>query len=560
MVALISLPGISLGAAQMIDGSITIPAHSKLKYVNCPCCNNKSKRVHSSYVRVLRDLSISTCCVSVYLTVRKFFCKNPECERKIFTEQPGSEIMPYSRMTNRTRETLQNILLEVSAIKGSYLANLISLPISPSTALRIVGSLPIPEIEKVTVLGIDDWAYRKGLTYGTLLVNMETGQVIDLLTGRDGVTLREWLVKHPEIEIVTRDRASAYSCTVSSILPNAIQVADRFHLLKNFSDCVYSVIRIEYRNIVNSMNAETIQSEPLPPKVLEEPLQSGPLYPEAPEEVLQSEQLPDEAHKEPVKVPLRAKGERNEYINHRFIKVKQMLEEGVGIKTIAKSLQISRNAVRRYAKVDVLPSKSIYYKYDYNEYLVIISKGFTKGKSFAKIYANMKNAGFKGSRSAFYSQFKDHPMRTTPTVYKPINIKLRLLSPRKISTYLSFTDISKIKDETDRELMEKILSKNSTLEQLRQQVISFKELLLGNDVLLLKDWIERTLAIGISQLKSFVNGLMGDIEAVRNAIKTNWSNGQVEGQVNRLKSIKRQMYGRADFDLLRRKVILSKVG
>jgi len=271
--------------------------------------------------------------------------------------------------------------------------------------------------------------------------------------------------------------------------------------------------------------------------------------------------LPPEIPKEESgKVQLKAKGERNEYIKYRFQIVKQMLKEGSGIKTIAKSLQISRNAVRRYAKVDVLPIKSIYHKYDYNEYLEIISIGFSEGLSFAKIYDRMKKAGFKGSRTGFYGQFKDHPMRTTPTVYKSIDIKLRLLSPRKISKYLAFTDLSKIKDETDRELMEKLLSKSSTLENIRHQVLTFKELLLGNDVTLLKDWMDRTLTIGISQLKSFVGGLLGDIEAVRNAIETNWSNGQVEGQVNRLKSIKRQMYGRAGFELLRRKVILSKVG
>jgi transposase len=528
MVSLISLPGISLGVVLISDGSITIPARSKQKSAQCPCCNIMSKRVHSSYIRILRDLPISTRCVLVHLTVRKFFCKNSECEKKIFSEQPGNEIKAYSRMTNRTRETLQNILLEVSARKGSYLANLISLPISPSTALRMIDSLPIPPTEKVTVLGVDDWAYRKGLTYGTVLVNMETGEVIDLLKGRDGVSLKEWLAMHPEIEIVTRDRASSYSSTVSSMLPNAIQVADKFHLLKNFSDCVYSVIRIEYRNLAISMNENSLQEEfPL--------VESG-------------------------IVPLKAKGERNEYIKYRFSKVKQMLKEGSGLKTIAKSLQISRNAVRRYAKVDVLPTKSIYHKYDYNKYLKIISIGFSEGKSFAKIHARMKAVGFKGSHSAFYGQFKDHPMRTTPTVYKALNIKLRLLSPRKISRYLAFEDLSKIKDETDRELMEKLLSKSTTLENIRQQVLTFKELLLGNNVTLLKEWMDRTLSIGISQLQSFVRGLMGDIDAVRNAIDTNWSNGQVEGQVNRLKSIKRQMYGRAGFELLRRKVILSKVG
>lgn len=534
MVALFSLPGISLGAAQIIEGSISIPAYSKHKFVKCPCCRKKSKRVHGSYVRVLRDLPASTYCVSVNLTVRKFFCKNLKCERKIFTEQPGSEIKPYSRMTNRTRERLQNILLEVSARKGSYIANLISLPVSPSTALRIVDSLPIPSTEKVTVLGIDDWAYRKGLTYGTILVNIETGEVIDLLTGRDGVSLKKWLAKHPEIEIVTRDRASAYSCAVSSTLPNAIQVADRFHLIKNLSDTVYDVIRIEYRNLANSLIEDSSQSE-----------ETTPL------------EIPDE---EPGKVHQTERGEMNDYLKGRFEKVKEMINEGVGLRTIAKTLHMSRNTVRRYANMDVLLGKSIYIKNNYNEYQDIIEKEFSEGKTISFVFETIKKAGFKGSRTALYERYKDHPMRTNPVTNIFPNAKPQLISPRKISKYLGFTDLSKIKDKTDGDFMVKLLSKNKILEDLRHQVLSFKDMLLGNDDTLLEDWISKTLLIGKSQLKTFVRGIRSDIDAVRNAIITNWSNGQVEGQVNRLKSIKRQMYGRAGFELLRRKVVLSTVG
>ena len=534
MVALFSLSGISLGVAKIIDRSILIPAYSKQKYAKCTCCNKKSKRIHSSYIRVLRDLPASTHRVSVNLTVRKFFCKNPECDRKIFTEQPGPEIKAYSRMTNRTRVTLQNILLEMSGRKGSYISGLILLPVSPSTALRIVDSLPIPSINKVTVLGIDDWAYRKGLTYGTILVNMETGEVIDLLTGRDGVSLKKWLSKHPEVKIVTRDRASAYSCAVSTILPDAMQVADRFHLLKNLSDCVYDVIRIEYKNLANSLNEDSSKQEEIT----------------APE-------IPDEESGE---VPLKEKGEMNDYLKGRFEQVKEMIKDGVGLRTIAKALQMSRNTVRRYANMDVLPGKSIYIKNNYSEYQEIIEKEFSEGTIITGVFEIIKKAGFKGSKTAFYERYKDHPMRTNPVANIIANVKHRLISPRKISKYLGFVDLSKIKDETDRGFMVKLLSKNSILEHLRHQVLSFKTLLLGNDDALLEDWMEKTLNIGKSQLKTFIRGLKSDIEAVRNAIITNWSNGQVEGQVNRLKSIKRQMYGRAGFELLRRKVVLSRVG
>jgi predicted transcriptional regulator len=406
MVNLFSLPGLSLGVAKIIDGNISITACSKQKSTKCPCCNKSSNQVHGSYVRVLRDLPASTYRVSINLTVRKFFCKNPQCERKIFTEQPGSEISAYSRMTKRTRKTLENILLEVSARKGSYLANLMSLPLSPSSALRMVGSLPIPAVEKVTVLGIDDWAYRKGLTYGTILVNIETGQVIDVLAGRDANSLKKWLVKHPEIKIVTRDRASSYSSAVSSILPNTIQVADRFHLLKNFSDCVYDVIRIEYRNIVKS------------------------LYLESSEQLKVQTPTSKQSNVELAKFPQKEKGERSDFLKIRFIKVKNMIQNGVTLRSIAKTLQMSRATVRSYAKMDVLPNKSISLRNNYDEYLVFIEKELSEGKTISAVFEIIKKAGFKGSRTAFYQQFKNHPKRTSPVIVLA-NVNQRIISPRK---------------------------------------------------------------------------------------------------------------------------------
>ena len=191
----------------------------------------------------------STYRVSINLALRKFFCKNPKCLRKIFSEQPGSEISAYSRMTNRTRQKLQNILIEVSARKGSYIAGQINLPISSSIALRLVNRMPIPSFYQVKVLGMDDWANRKGLTYWTILVDDEKRRVFDILPGRDVASLKEWLKGHPEVKEVTRDRASSFSKAVAEILPDTIQIADRFHLLKNLSDCVYDVLRLEYRSL-----------------------------------------------------------------------------------------------------------------------------------------------------------------------------------------------------------------------------------------------------------------------------------------------------------------------
>jgi len=533
MVDLFSLSGIHLGTAQMANGYIIVPARSKYKYAKCTCCNKKSRHVHSSYVRRLKDLPASMYCVSINLVIRKFFCKNPKCKRKIFAELPGNEIQAHQRFTNRAREKLQKIFIEVSAKKGAYISGLISMPVSPSTGLRLVDSLEIPVINKVSVLGIDDWAYRKGLSYGTILVNLETRKVLDLLPGRDGVALKKWLIQHPEILTVSRDRANAYSCAVSQTLPNAIQVADRFHLMKNLSDSAHDIIQQEYKNLANSLIEDANVEE---------------------------EKFPNAEVKESGISRQREKGEMNDHFKERFQMVKEMLKQGYGIRTISRTLQMSRNTVRRYLDMDTLPKKNICIKMNYTDYQEIIDKEYSKGKSVKKIFESIQMAGFKGSRTCFYNYFKEHRPYTMPILKVLPPAKPQMISPRKISRYLGITDLNKIKDNFERKTIIALLSKNTLLENLRDLILSFRELLLGEDGSLLEGWIKKALAIGFPQLKKLVNGFKSDINAVRNAILTTWSNGQVEGQVNRLKSIKRQMYGRVDFELLRRKVVLSKVG
>jgi len=157
-------------------------------------------------------------------------------------------------MTYRAKSRVLNILKETSARKGSWISKTILTPVSPSTALRFIHAIPLSNVsEDIVHLGIDDWALRKGVSYGTILINMDSGRVIDILPERNGVSLKIWLKLHPNIKIVCRDRASAYAKAVSEIIPKAEQVADRFHLVKNLSDAVYETIRDEYTTIVSSI-------------------------------------------------------------------------------------------------------------------------------------------------------------------------------------------------------------------------------------------------------------------------------------------------------------------
>jgi transposase len=481
---------------------------------------------------MLRDLSVGEYSVVLHLTVRKFYCRNKKCHRKIFVEQPGKEVSSHARMTQRTKHKLEKILIETSANKGALLSRFINTPVSPSTALRIVRSIPMDPCGPIRTLGIDDWAYRKGISYGTILVDMEHGRVIDLLSGRDGVEVKRFLKSHREVEAVCRDRSSAYSAAVSEILPAANQIADRFHLVKNLSDAVYEVVRAEYPAL------SRLWKTPAPPNLN------------------QKQKLPSQKQ---------VKGEPSEYRKKVFFEVKKLLAEGMGYRTISKLLGISRTTVHKYADLDTPPIKSIPLKNDYSSYLQVIEQELSKGSTLKATYQLIVARGFKGGRSAFFEQFKDHPLRQTSestrfSAASKISKGIVSLSPRKISIYLSLSGFDKIQNETEKAQMKQLVKTNAFIKKLRKQVQQFKEILKDGTPALLDQWMEATLLLKKKKLNTFVNGLKRDIQAVYNSITSTWSSGKVEGNVNRLKNIKRQMYGRASLELLKRKVILSCTG
>lgn len=240
---LLQLPGITIDGVHIDDHKIEINAQIKGKSAMCPMCGKKSTRVHSRYYRKLQDLSVFTKEVSIRLRARKFICTNSRCQRKIFSQQLSSGLDRYSRRTTRATELLTQMSLEVSARKGSWLSRLTKVPVSPSTCLRLAGRSVISPRDDLIHIGIDDWAWRKGHTYGTILVDRETGKSIDLLKSREKEDVVRWLKAHPTIETVTRDRAGCYSQSINTALPSAIQVADRFHLVVNYSEYVQKIIR-----------------------------------------------------------------------------------------------------------------------------------------------------------------------------------------------------------------------------------------------------------------------------------------------------------------------------
>src|SRR5712692_9991296 len=228
--------GIAIDSAHASAAELVIRVVCRQLSMACPVCQQSSARIHGRYQRTVADLPCAGRNVILALTVRKFVCGTPTCPCKIFTERLPGLVASYARMTTRLIALVQALGLVAGGQQGTRLADRLGIATTPPTLLRQLMQLRAPAAPVVRVLGVDDWSWKKGRRYGTILVDLQRHKIIDLLQDRKAETFAQWLRDHPEVDIISRDRGTDYAAAGRAAAPQALQIADRFHLVRNLAD------------------------------------------------------------------------------------------------------------------------------------------------------------------------------------------------------------------------------------------------------------------------------------------------------------------------------------
>jgi len=529
--------------------AITIVVRSIQKAVCCPLCREISNRLHSHYIRQLADLPWHGVAVRLEVKARKFRCRNELCQRKVFCERLPKVAAVYARKTVRLNSAMTLLAFALGGEAGARAASDLGLTVSGDTLLRRIrsGSVQTSDIiETPKVLGVDDFAFRRGQRYGTILVDLEKRKPIDLLPDRESETLCRWLKEHPGVEIVSRDRSPVYADGARRGAPNAKQIADRFHLLQNLRTAIenllcqrHSVLKHSYQTVMEEELAALKQ------KAAEKEESTNNL--KAPIKIASLIDEDQELEKS------RRKGER-------FLKVKELQAKGYPIIQIASNLRMHRRTVRLYLKSDELPERKKPTRFaELRKYLPYLEQRWAEGeRNASSLGRELKEKGYRGKVSTVVHHLvawrEICPDRNETS--EMVKAKLRRFatpSPKK-TYWLLFKPCPTDEQWSDRYVTQ-LLKDAPELKEAIELAQEFSGLMKNRQADKLHNWLIKAQKSGIPELIGFVRGINQDFKAVEAAFSSEWSNGQTEGQVNRLKFIKRQMYGRANFDLLRARVI-----
>jgi transposase len=533
---LLQIPGFTINGLQNEPDHWHIHLTSILKCSQCPTCHQNSSRVHSYYHRTVTDLPIAEKPVLLELSVRRFRCHTPTCPQRIFCERLTDPIV-HARRTKRQVNTLASMAVELGGRAAARLGSRLKLLGGRTTVLNALKAMPLPIVNKPRIIGVDDFflalhqhltglgrAFKRGHTYGTVIVDLETHKPIDLLPDRQASTLITWLKAHPSVKIVTRDRAKEYAQAISQGAPRAKQIVDRWHLLKNLREMLQRVVNAN-RSVVTQIVNQARQSIKLP--------RSG------------SETV--------------ARNAARAHRQSQYERIQKVFAEIGTINGTAKKLGVSRWLVRESIKNRTPAHRQ------FNKRIPSILDPFEKHlfvrwmdgcRSAKTLWLELQNQGFLGSLKSVERWARRQRLAAEvapdqlPVKRPGQGFNVRMLS------WLLIQENTELNEE-ERALVGQIEQGCSAVVTARGLALRFAEELKQQNPKPLQAWLVEAVESGIPVLREFAVGLKRELSAIKAAFSSVWSNGPVEGMVNKIKLVKRQMFGRASFALLRRRVLLG---
>lgn len=508
----LSLPGLIVEGRAVVEGMVRMSGRLASSHGICPDCGTPSGSRHSTYDRTLADLPISGARVELRLTVRRFRCSHAPCPRTTFSEPlPPALARRYGRRVGRCEALLRAVANALGGRPGARMMARLAVPWSRDTMLRVLrhGDPMAGPPPPARVIGIDDFAWRRGHTYGTIIVDLERRQVIDLLPDRQRETVVAWLQENPQVAIICRDRGAGYVAAATEAAPQARQVADRWHLFENASAAFLAAVRTEMPGLRRVLAP------------------SGPVDPAT---LTRAERLQWDG------------AQIREALNRQIL---DLASQGTPIRVMARTTGISRQTIRkilRGQRHDTFRSRES----SLDAWSLALEAEWSAGcRVGAELWRRLKASGFAGSLRVV-SEWTTRRRRDE----KLGHAAGATMSARTIARSMtSERETGSAQTAMINALIERAVP---ALVVARDVLDRFHAMMRSSDEARLDPWV--AMAAG-TKLAAFAAGVEADKDAVAAAISSPWSSGQVEGNVNRLKAIKRQMYGRAKIDLLKARVM-----
>ena len=525
-------------AAVVVDGVeqhadlVTFRVRAKAGAATCSGCGRRSTRVHARYRRVLDDVPLCGRHVRISVLVRRFKCVNAHCPQATFSEQVAGLTTPFARRTPPLTGRLTDIALALAGRPGARLASRLAMPCCRDVLIRLIRAQPLPDAGRIEVLGVDDFAIRRRHTYNTVLLDMDSHRPVDVLPGREAGTLAAWLRRHPEIEIICRDRAGAYAEGACIGAPQAFQIADRFHLWKNLCEAAEKTLAA-YHGCQCRAAARATAPE---------------TNPDVP--TFGSAGVPTRTY---------ALAERT---RARFDAVHACLGRGLSRNATARELNLDIQTVRRFANathVEQLLGKVEHRPTALDPYVDLVNQRWNEGITNARaIFAEAATLGFTGTERTVQRYLnplrpggngrhrgQGSPAPTTPAVHKPRHVTRALLThPDHLTA-------------RDALILATVTARCQHLQALHGHIRTFAALMSERRGHELPTWLQDVDSDDLPTLHSFANGIRHDLSAVINGLVSQYNSGAVEGNVTRIKRLKRNGYGRANFDLLKAQILLA---